>query len=126
MTKFADTNAHEHLINIGNKISDGWKKAAIDANLEVKISGLPSLLKFSFNHPEDLAMKTYFTQEMLGVGYLASGRFYAMLSHTMEATELYVQEASRIFLEISELLRTKSLSSKLKGGVAHSGFQRLN
>jgi len=126
MTKFADTSAHEHLIKIGNKVSDGWKKAAIEANLEVKISGLPSLLKFSFNHPEDLAMKTYFTQEMLEAGYLASGRFYAMLSHTMEATELYVQEASRIFLEISDLLRTKSLYSKLKGGVAHSGFQRLN
>ena len=126
MNKFADTRAHEHLIKIGNKVSDGWKKAAIEANLEVKISGLSSLLKFSFNHPEDLAMKTYFTQEMLDVGYLASGRFYAMLSHTMEATELYVQEASRIFLEISDLLRTKSLSSKLKGGVAHSGFQRLN
>jgi hypothetical protein len=71
-------------------------------------------------------MKTYFTQEMLDAGYLASGRFYAMLSHTMETTELYVQEASRIFLEISELLRTNSLSSKLKGDVAHSGFQRLN
>jgi glutamate-1-semialdehyde aminotransferase len=126
MTKFADTNAHEHLIKIGNKISDGWKEAAIKANLEVKVSGLPSLLKFSFNHPEDLAMKTYFTQEMLDAGYLASGRFYAMLSHTMETTELYVQEASRIFLEISELLRTNSLSSKLKGDVAHSGFQRLN
>ncbi len=126
MTKFADANAHEHLIKIGNKISDGWKKAAIDANLEVKVSGLPSLLKFSFNHHDDLAMKTYFTQEMLDAGYLASGRFYAMLSHTIEATELYVQETSRIFLEISELLRTNSLSSKLKGDVAHSGFQRLN
>jgi glutamate-1-semialdehyde aminotransferase len=126
MTKFADSSAHEHLIKIGNKVSDGWKKAAIEANLEVKISGLPSLLKFSFNHPEDLTMRTYFTQEMLDVGFLASGRFYAMLSHTTEATELYVQEASRIFLQISELLRTKSLSSRLKGGIAHSGFQRLN
>jgi hypothetical protein len=71
-------------------------------------------------------MKTYFTQEMLEAGFLASGRFYAMLSHTMEVTELYVNQVSRIFLEISDLLKTNSLHSKLKGAVAHNGFQRLN
>jgi glutamate-1-semialdehyde 2,1-aminomutase len=126
MTKFANTNAHEHLIKIGNKVSEGWKKASIDAKLEIKISGLPSLLKFSFNHTSDLEMKTYFTQEMLDAGFLASGRFYAMLSHSVEVTELYLNQVSRIFLEISDLLKSNSLSSKLKGGVAHSGFQRLN
>ena len=126
MTRFAETNAHEHLIKIGNKVSQGWKKAADDANLKVKVTGLPSLLKFSFDHPSDLEMKTYFTQEMLEVGFLASGRFYAMLSHTLEATDLYVDQVSRIFYEISQLLKSNSLTSKLKGGVAHSGFQRLN
>ena len=126
MTKFAETNAHEHLIKIGNKVSQGWKKAAEEANLEVKVTGLPSLLKFSFDHPKDLEMKTYFTQEMLDVGFLASGRFYAMLSHSLEATDLYINQVSRIFSEISKLLKSDSLSSKLKGGVAHSGFQRLN
>jgi hypothetical protein len=80
----------------------------------------------SFNHPGDLAMKTCFTREKLSAGYLSSVHFYPMLSHSMQVTELYVQEASRIFLEISDLLRTKSLFSKLKWGVAHSGFQRLN
>jgi len=126
MTRFAETNAHENLIKIGNKVSQGWKKAADDANLKVKVTGLPSLLKFSFDHPSDLEMKTYFTQEMLEVGFLASGRFYAMLSHTLEATDLYVDQVSRIFYEISQLLKSNSLTSKLKGGVAHSGFQRLN
>jgi len=126
MTKFAETNAHEHLIKIGNKVSQGWKNAAEDANLKVKVTGLPSLLKFSFDHPSDLEMKTYFTQEMLEVGFLASGRFYAMLSHSLEAADLYVNQVSRIFYEISQLLKSDSLASKLKGGVAHSGFQRLN
>jgi glutamate-1-semialdehyde aminotransferase len=126
MTKFAETNAHEHLIKIGNMVSQGWRKAAEDANLEVKVTGLPSLLKFSFDHPNDLEMKTYFTQEMLEVGFLASGRFYSMLSHSLEATDLYVNETSRIFSDISQLLKSGSLSSKLRGGVAHSGFQRLN
>jgi glutamate-1-semialdehyde 2,1-aminomutase len=126
LTKFAETNAHEHLIRIGNLVSQGWNRAAEDANLEVKVSGLPSLLKFAFDHPRDLEMKTYFTQEMLDAGFLASGRFYAMLSHTVQATELYINEVSRIFLEISQLLDRNTLESSLRGGIAHNGFQRLN
>jgi glutamate-1-semialdehyde aminotransferase len=122
LTKFAETNAHEHLIRIGNLVSQGWNRAAEDANLEVKVSGLPSLLKFAFDHPRDLEMKTYFTQEMLDAGFLASGR----LSHTVQATELYINEVSRIFLEISQLLDRNTLESSLRGGIAHNGFQRLN
>ena len=126
MRKFKATNAHEHLILIGNIISQGWANAAKNANLEINISGLPSLLKFSFNHPKDLTMKTYFTQEMLDAGFLASGRFYSMLAHTVNAAEQYVKEASRIFLEISELIRTDQLEKSLRGEIAHGGFQRLN
>jgi glutamate-1-semialdehyde 2,1-aminomutase len=126
MRKFKVTNAHEHLIAIGNIISQGWANAAKHANLEINISGLPSLLKFSFNHSKDLAMKTYFTQEMLDAGFLASGRFYSMLAHTVEAADQYVKETSRIFLEITELIRTDQLEKSLRGDIAHSGFQRLN
>jgi glutamate-1-semialdehyde 2,1-aminomutase len=125
LTRFAHTNAHEHLIRIGNRVSEGWRQASMNANLDLEISGLPSLLKFSFKHPHDLLMKTYFTQEMLDAGFLASGRFYAMLSHTLEVTELYLNQVSRIFFEISELVKSNSLLSKLRGGVAHNGFQRL-
>jgi hypothetical protein len=71
-------------------------------------------------------MKTYFTQEMLDAGFLASGRFYSMLAHTVEAADQYVKETSRIFLEITELIRTDQLEKSLRGDIAHSGFQRLN
>ncbi|MEI7669379.1 MAG: aminotransferase class III-fold pyridoxal phosphate-dependent enzyme [Pseudomonadota bacterium] len=126
LNKFAETNAHEHLIKIGNIVSLGWTNAAKAANLNISISGLPSLKKFHFEHEKDLVMRTFFTQEMMEVGFLAAGRFYSMLAHTFEAAESYVYETSKIFLRIAELLDSNSLEKQLRGGVAHNGFRRLS
>lgn len=71
-------------------------------------------------------MRTFFTQEMMEVGFLAAGRFYSMLAHTFEAAESYVYETSKIFLRIAELLDSNSLEKQLRGGVAHNGFRRLS
>lgn len=126
ITKFRSEKAHEHLLKIGSMVNEGWKESARKAELEVKVTGLSSLSKFSFQHPKDLVMKTYFTQEMLAVGFLASGRFYSMFAHTVEQTERYVRETSRIFCEISNLLSENKLEENLIGGTAHDGFKRLN
>jgi glutamate-1-semialdehyde aminotransferase len=126
ITKFRDENVHDHLVKIGIMINEGWKASAEKAELEIKITGLPSLSKFSFEHPKDLLMKTYFTQEMLAVGFLASGRFYSMFSHTVEQAERYIWQTSRIFNEMSGLLSENKLESRLRGDIAHNGFKRLN
>ena len=126
INKYVRLSVHEHLIKIGNIIQDGWKSSAENAGLKIKISGLPSLSKFNFEHPENLAMKTFYTQEMLGKGFLATGKFYAMYAHTFEAAEQYVAETSKIFNKISALISTGKLNEFLQGPVAHDGFKRLN
>lgn len=126
MKKFEVAVVHEHLTLIGNLVSNGWHEAATESRLGIKVSGLPSLLKFQFEHPEDLVMKTYFTQEMMKVGFLASGRFYSMYAHEVSSAEKYVRETKRIFKEISNLLGDSSLEKSLSGEIAHAGFQRLN
>ena len=124
--KYENLDAHKHLIQIGELVRSGWNSAAKAANLEILVEGLPSITKFTFLNDKDLVMKTYFTQRMLEEGFLASGRFYAMYAHTHEVTEMYIEATKRIFIEISELLDGNSLESSLRGGIAHSGFQRLN
>ena len=126
ITKFRAEDVHLHLMTIGKIVTEGWKESAKNAELDLKVTGLPSLSKFSFQHPKDLLMKTYFTQEMSDVGFLASGRFYSMFAHTIEMAEKYVKETSRIFSDISSLLSQNKLESNLRGGVAHDGFKRLN
>ncbi len=126
MKKFQIAAVHEHLIEIGNVVSNGWREAAAESQLQIKVTGLPSLLKFQFEHPDDLVMKTYYTQEMIKVGFLASGRFYSMFAHEVDSAKNYVCETKRIFKEIANLIEEGSLRKSLSGGIAHAGFQRLN
>jgi glutamate-1-semialdehyde 2,1-aminomutase len=124
--KFRTKRVSKHLVEIGNIVNNGWQFAADRANLKIEISGLSCLSKFKFKHELDSEMRTYFTQEMLERGFLAAGRFYAMYAHTEKATHNYVDETIKIFKEISELITQDKLHSKLRGEVAHNGFQRLN
>lgn len=126
LKKYEDLSVQDHLIKIGNIVHNGWIRAIEKTNLKIKISGLPSIQKFQFLHEKDLAMKTFYTQEMLKRGFLAGGRFYSMHAHTIEVAEHYVSETEKIFLKIAELIDENLLEKKLEGEIAHSGFQRLN
>lgn len=126
INRYIQIGAHNHLELIGKLVQDALIKAATASRLEIKIEGFSTLFNFKFKHKDDLAMKTYFTQEMLQVGFLASGRFYAMHAHKKEQVDQYEFEATRIFCEIAELLSVEKLASKLIGEVAHNGFRRLN
>ena len=52
----------EVITEIGNKMRKGWQKLADSHNLEISISGIPSLSTYSFNCPDALAYKTLIAQ----------------------------------------------------------------
>ena len=82
---------------------------------------------FAFEHKQSLALKTYFTQEMLAEGYLAETACYSSYDHTEEIVADYIKSCGRVFSRISEILtRVDDIESHLIGPVCHSGFQRLN
>ena len=82
---------------------------------------------FAFEHEDALALKTYFTQEMLAEGYQAGTACYSSLSHTDEIVAEYLEACGRVFGRISEILaQGKGITNHLNGPVCHSGFQRLN
>ena len=64
--------------------------------------------------------------EMLDSGFLALGRFYSILAHTVDAAKQYVRDASRIFLEFSGLIRTDQLEKSLRSDITYGEYQRLN
>lgn len=112
----------ERLPQIGDIISKGWAEAAESEGVKIKVSGIRALPTFSFSN-SNLIAKTYFTQEMLKKGYLASTAFYASLSHTTELCNAYLRAVRSIFRRMSRL----ELSEKcLDGPVSHDGFKRLN
>ncbi len=78
---------------------------------------------FAFEYKEPLVYKTFFTQEMLKRGYLASTAFYTSYAHSREIIAEYLEAVDEVFCLIAEL---EDVKSRLDGPVCHSGFGRLN
>ena len=53
-----ETKSWEVITNIGKKMRQGWQKLADDHNLEIDISGIPSLSTYSFKSNKSLEYKT--------------------------------------------------------------------
>ena len=114
-----------HLVRIGKQVQDGWRSAALAAGLELEVGGIPPLGDFSFPGEQWLAARTLFTQMMLERGFLATGAFYATFAHQDEHVQAYLAATNEVFRAIAEAQTDGSLTSRLKGPVAHTGFRRL-
>lgn len=117
----------EIITEIGNKMRKGWQQLADANNLEISISGIPSLSTYAFNSANSLAYKTLIAQEMLEKGFLASTNFYASTVHTDADLESYFNALNDVFALIKKCeaggLKIENL---LKGPICHGGFKRLN
>ena len=116
-----------HLERIGKKVQDGWKEIADKYQVKIYISGIYPLSHFEFLYQNPLAYKTYFTQEMLKHGFLASTGFYVSYAHTSDIVEQYLTACEKVFARISDIsLKGGNIVEHLEGKICHSGFERLN
>lgn len=123
---YRENRVGEYLMAVGKKVQDGWTAAAERSGLAIQVGGMYPMSHFSID-AEPLAGKTYFTQEMLKKGYLASTAFYASFSHKAHMIDAYLDCCGRVFLEMANLLGNgETLESHLQGPVCHGGFERLN
>lgn len=115
------------ITEMGNKMREGWQKLADAHNLEISISGIPSLSTYSFNSPDALAYKTLIAQEMLKKGFLASTNFYASTAHNDDNLDLYFNALETVYQQISSCEKGElKIANLLKGPICHGGFKRLN
>lgn len=123
--KYGVDKIQEH---VGQRVKDGWMKAADIAGVRIHTSGILPLIHFEFEYEEPLAYKTYFTQEMLEEGFLAATTgLYASYAHTDEIIDNYLKAVERVFVKISDIVRTgQDIKKLLHGPVCHAGFERLN
>ncbi len=112
----------------GKMVQRGWKEKAGKHGLEIAIGGIRPLGHFSIIGSENgLVYKTFFVQEMLKRGYIASNAFYASYAHSKEIVEGYLECVDEVFGMIAEIGRRGELvKDHLQGDVCHSGFGRLN
>jgi glutamate-1-semialdehyde 2,1-aminomutase len=123
--KCREKDVPDHLIAIGNRISEGWRKAADRYSLPVEVMGLPPLTTFRIDHPDSQALHTLFTQEMLKCGYLASKSVYTSYSHTGTDVEEYLANVELVFEILRKGIDAKTIPLLLKGPIANVGFKRL-
>lgn len=118
----------EKQIEYGEMIQKGWRQAADKSGLKIEIGGIKPLSHFSIIGDEDsLVYKTFFTQEMLKRGYLASNAFYTSYAHSTKIISKYLENAEKVFRHISAAInRGEKIQSHLLATVCHSGFGRLN
>ena len=110
----------------GKKVKQGWQSAANRHGVAVEIGGIDPLAHFGFGYDNAMELKTYFTQEMLGRGFLASTAFYASLAHSDEIIDAYLSAVDEVFADIADIIAKGIPANEfLQGEVCHTGFQRL-
>ncbi len=115
----------QHLIEIGSRVQQGWREAAETTGLNVKVSGVPPLSSFVFDHGNAAAMATLFTQEMLARGYLAWTTFFIINAHQQHHIDEYLKAVEEVFTDIAQAVEHEEVELRLRGPVRHTGFYRL-
>lgn len=118
----------EKQMTYGQMVQDGWKEQAQKCGLKVEVGGILPLGHFTVLGEEDpLVYKTYFVQEMLKRGYLASNAFYTSDAHSPAIIQEYLANVGEVFAQIAAYQQKgTAVRSQLQGPVCHSGFGRLN
>jgi glutamate-1-semialdehyde 2,1-aminomutase len=124
--KYQRENVHLHLSAIGKTVQDFWIQAAKEADLSINVYGIYPMSYFSFNGLEAQAMMTFYVQEMLKHGFLASNRFYANYAQHPEHLEKFGIAMRKVFNDIAFFSNQGSIANQLIGGISQPGFHRLN
>ena len=111
---------------IGKKIISQWKMLSIKHNLNIRISGIPSLCSFSFVSNKNIAYKTYITQEMLKNNILASNVVYSSIAHNNKILKKYFKVLDEIFRNISLFEKGRDIYKYLDTKISTQNFERLN
>ena len=117
----------ETITSIGERVRKGWKSVADNNRIKIEIYGIKALSSFRILEDDELAWKTYITQEMLKRGYLAGTSFYACTEHKTHILDNYLNNLCDIFENIAIHMESeRNPLDLLEGEICHSGFRRLN
>lgn len=115
------------ITNIGTDIGNRWLELANLHDLPIQVNGLPALIGFSISSDNNLAYKTFITQEMLKKGFLAAMSIYVSIVHTQEVLNPYFDELDKLFRIIKNCENGElKIENLLDGPICHGGFKRLN
>jgi len=124
--KFIANDVHKKLIETGKKMQNIWLEASSDSSVDINVSGMYPMSYFSFKEDENLEKMTFFIQQMLKKGILASNRFYANYCHNDDHLEFYKNNALKIFSQINKFSNSNDINKEIIGEPMNPGFHRFN
>ena len=117
----------EKITTLGNYMRKKWELISKRYNVEINISGIPSISSFNFVHKDAKKFSTYLTQDFLKKGYLVNNSFYASTAHSKDIIDNYGEILEEIFKKIESCIKGENdINLLLKGPVSHDTFKRLN
>lgn len=109
---------------LDKKVRTLWKKLSKLHKINIKIEGMTGIPSFKFNHKDNLAFKTYITQEMLKKKIFASNIVYLCSVHDSYILKKYKKNLSKIFKKIKECIDNKNeIGQLLEGPVSNYGLR---
>jgi glutamate-1-semialdehyde 2,1-aminomutase len=123
LNQFKEKDVIKYLIKTGEYFNKKLKPLFNKA--DISIIGMKTVPVLSFNQKNNLECKTFFTQEMLKLGYLASNVIYLSYQHNNKIIDDYYKSVSIVIEKIIDFNKKGILLEHIEGPVCHSGFKRL-
>ncbi len=124
LKKMKTKKIHEKIVKKGLYIKNNLSKISRKLGLDVDVKGLDSMPVFVFKYKNSNELYTYFTQEMLERGFLASNSLTVSYSHNTKVIKDYLKNTEIVFKKIKKLLDNKS-KIPLKNKQRQTNFKRL-
>ena len=117
-------NKIQKIKKIGKSIKKFWRDSSKKHKIKILISGQDSMPYLTFDYKNNLEISTYFTQEMLKRGFLASNLVSVTEAYNDQVLKKYKINFNYVMIKISKLL-LKGEKFPLMGPIKHSTFRRL-
>jgi len=124
LKKLKSKKINKLISNYGVNIKNGWKRIANKYKIKISITGQDAIPYLKFDYPNNLEILTFFTQEMLKIGFLAGGQVATTYAYNNEIIKKYLSAVEVVFKKIRNNLDKDNF--KLAGPIKHSTFKRLN
>jgi len=126
--KIQKVDALSHVKQMGQKVQEGWKKAAAACGLKINVGGITPWPAFSFNYDHELgtnanrALSTLFKQEMLSRGMLANVQFQLHYAHK----DCHINKYLAVITEVFALLAEWATCAAKDGPFSGAGKDDIN
>lgn len=118
-------NVNYHVKQTGLKLREILEKAARKSNLDIVISGTPSLISYRLNVPDWPLSLTFIISRMLEKGILSNDRIYANFSHSKKDIKKFEHALNETFYDLNRKINKGNLGQAISYGVKKMGFNKV-